>query len=75
MNTAKNYISGALLRSFDGAFAIGDRLKTGIDLYTPESYYSDYFNAIRSMKAEELKEIANNYFQFTSLKYCLAGEP
>ena len=30
LNTAKNYLKGALLRNFDGAFNVADRFKSSI---------------------------------------------
>lgn len=76
LNTARNYMLGNLLRNFDGAFNISDRLKSSLELGTsdPDQYFQSYFKAIQSITAQEIKDIANNYFKIDTLKVCIAGE-
>ena len=71
---AKNYLLGALARSFDGAFNISERLKAHLDLQSDNEYYTRYFDAINSISPEEILSCANNYFSIDTLKYCVAGE-
>jgi zinc protease len=76
LNTAKNYMLGNMLRNFDGAFNISDRLKSSLELGTkePDTYFQSYFKAIHEIEADEIKTIANNYFKIETLKECIAGE-
>lgn len=74
LRIAKNYLSGVLLRSFDGAFSISERLKIFLELNSTDDYYQRYFSAIHSITAAEIQETANNYFEINSLEYCIAGE-
>lgn len=74
LTVAKNYLLGALSRSFDGAFNISERLKAHLDLQSDNEYYTRYFEAINNISPEQLLECANNYFSINSLKYCVAGE-
>lgn len=74
LTVAKNYLLGALARSFDGAFNISERLKAHLDLHADSDYYSRYFEAINNISPEQLLACANNYFSVSSLKYCVAGE-
>jgi zinc protease len=74
LQTAKNYLIGALLRSFDGAFNISERLKTNIDLGGEKDFYERYFEAINQISAEDIMNCANNFFDFKTFKYSIAGE-
>jgi predicted Zn-dependent peptidase len=76
MSTAKNYMLGNMLRNFDGAFNISDRLKSSLELGTKEAdkYFQSYFRAIHEINAEDIKKIANNYFKIETLKDCISGE-
>ncbi|MEX0596011.1 MAG: hypothetical protein WD512_05870, partial [Candidatus Paceibacterota bacterium] len=74
LQTAKNYLIGALLRSFDGAFNISERLKTNIDLDGDKVFYERYFDAINQINAQDILSCANNFFDFKTFKYSIAGE-
>lgn len=74
LTIARNYMLGSLLRNFDGAFNISERLKAYLELETEEGYYERYFEAINKISAEELKATANNYLDIKTLSYCVAGE-
>ena len=74
LNTAKNYLKGALLRNFDGAFNVADRFKSSIESGADAKYYEQLFSSMDAIGPETLKTIANNYFQTESLMYCVAGE-
>lgn len=74
LTVAKNYLIGALARSFDGAFNISERLKAHLDLQSDSEYYNRYFEAINNISPQQLLDCANNYFSVNSLKYCVAGE-
>lgn len=75
LTTAKNYLSGHMMRNFDGAFNISDRLKGIMELDTkdPDAYYKNYFDTINKVTSEEIREIANNYLNINTLKYCISG--
>lgn len=74
LEIAKNYLQGALLRNFDGAFNISERFKSFLELDTKDEYYQEYFDAISNMTAKDIMASANNYFQLNTLKYCISGE-
>lgn len=74
LKVAKNYLSGVLLRSFDGAFSISERLKVFLELKSRDDYYQRYFESISSISAKDIQETANNYFNPDTLSYCIAGE-
>lgn len=67
LQTVKNYMSGRILRSVDGALRYADVLK-GLLLFnrTPESINS-YMNAIQSINANRIQELAQQHLQFDSM--------
>lgn len=73
LKTAKNYLLGAMLRSFDGAFPISEKFKQFQDSNLPKDYYQQYFKAINSTTSKELQIIANNYLKENTLTYCISG--
>lgn len=74
LKTAKNYLLGSLLRNFDGAFNISERYKSFLELESASDFYDRYIAAVNTISSEDLRLCANNYFQFNSFKYCVAGE-
>jgi len=71
--TAKNYLLGAMLRSFDGAFPVSEKFKQFQDSNLQKDYYQSYFQAINETSSEDIKEVANNYLKENTLTYCIAG--
>lgn len=74
LQTVKNYILGQFLRSVDGPFALGDKFK-GIWMYDLDyDYYHKYFDAVNTVTAKQLRDIANKYLQEEDLIECVAGK-
>ncbi len=73
LTVAKNYLLGAMLRSFDGAFPISEKFKLFKDSNLTEDYYEQYFKAINSINADDIKTVSNNYLKENTLTYCIAG--
>lgn len=72
--TVKNYILGQFLRSVDGPFALADKFK-GIWQYgLGYDYYDKYFAAVNHVTAEQLRDLANKYFQEKDMIECVAGK-
>ena len=59
----KNYLMGSLLGDLDGPFQILGRWKNIILNNLDESYFYNSINAIKTVTAEELRELANKYLQ------------
>lgn len=74
LDTAKNYLKGALIRSFDGSFNISEKFKSFKELQLKENYYQDYFDHINAVTPLSLKELANNYLNKNTFNLCIAGE-
>jgi zinc protease len=71
---ARNYMIGLMIRNFDGAYSISERLKTFLDLDSKENYYESFFQSLLTTSREDIIEIANNYFDINTLKHCVSGE-
>jgi len=59
----KNYMMGGILGDLDGPFQILARWKNMILNNLPESYFYDSINTIKTISAEELQNLAQNYLQ------------
>jgi predicted Zn-dependent peptidase len=59
----KNYLIGGILGDLDGPFQIIARWKNIILNNLDEKYFYDSINVIKTVTAEELKELANKYFK------------
>ena len=74
LKTAKNYLLGSFLRSLDGPFAQAERIKILLDYNLPQSYYTRFLDTIRDIKAEELRQLANNYLDIDSMYWISSGK-
>lgn len=59
----RNYLIGSILGDLDGPFHIIGRWKNIILNNLDEQYFYDSVKMIKTIPAEELKELANKYFQ------------
>jgi predicted Zn-dependent peptidase len=57
----KNYMMGSILGDLDGPFHIINRWKNIVLNNLEENYFEKQINAIRSIKAEEIRLLANQY--------------
>jgi predicted Zn-dependent peptidase len=57
----RNYLMGSILGDLDGPFQIIGRWKNIILNGVPETYFYDSINTIKTISAEELKELAEKY--------------
>lgn len=73
LQTVKNYMSGKILRSADGAFRFSDVLK-GLLLFdrTPESL-NNYLQTIQSISSERIMELAKKHFDFEKMYKVAVG--
>ena len=59
----RNYLIGNILGDLDGPFHIIGRWKNIILNNLDEQYFYDTINMIKTITAEELKELSNKYLQ------------
>lgn len=63
LRLVKNYMMGSLLSNLDGPFQILGRWKNIILNNLDEKYFYNSIQTIKSITADELRELANKYFQ------------
>jgi len=69
----KNYFTGNILRSFDGALSTADSFRTIIDYNLPFDYYEKYVQQILSIEPKQLLLLAKKHLNFDSLNIVVAG--
>lgn len=67
LETVRNYMLATMARNFDGCFALSDSCKFLLEYNLTNEYYQNYWNTIRTITANDLQNIANQYFQEKSL--------
>ncbi len=73
LQVVKNYMSGKILRSVDGPMKFSETLK-GLIIYNQDtSYIQQLLNTVREVKAEELLELANKYFDYDKMYKVTVG--
>ncbi|MDX2173340.1 MAG: pitrilysin family protein [Bacteroidota bacterium] len=74
LETVRNYILGQFLRSVDGPFALGDKFKSIWEFGLDYDYFTNYFNAVKTVTPQEIRDLANKYLQEKDLIECVVGK-
>lgn len=74
LETVRNYILGQFLRSVDGPFALAEKFIAVKEFGLDYSYYTNYFNAVKTVTPNEIRDLANKYLQEKDLIECVAGK-
>ena len=74
LETAKSYMLGTFLRSFDGPFSTTDRLKTLLDYGLETNYYNEFVEIINTVSPLELQGLANTHFKLDEFVTIIAGQ-
>jgi predicted Zn-dependent peptidase len=70
----KNWISGNLLKAFDGPFALSETLSSALDYNLDFNYYNQYFKTIQSITPEIICETAEKYLHEETMYEILVGK-
>lgn len=70
----KNYMTGDMIRNFDGPFATSDNYRGLIDLNLGPDHFQRRFEAIVNMTPERLRDLAKKYFQPNDFTTIIAGQ-
>ncbi len=73
LDLVRNYMSGELLRMFDGPFALADSFRSVWDFGLDNSYYYRLADKIKSIGADEIMHLANTYYRTDDLYEITAG--
>lgn len=74
LDTVRNYILGQFLRSVDGPYALADKFKAIYEFNLDYTYFENYFNAVKSITPQEIKNLANTYLQEKDLIELVVGK-
>lgn len=74
LETVRNYILGQFLRSVDGPFALADKFKAIWEFGLTYDYFDRYFEAVKTVTPQEIKDLANKYLQEKDLIECVVGQ-
>ena len=73
LETVRNYILGQFLRSVDGPFALAEKFIAVKEFGLDYSYYAKYFDSVKNVTPNDLRDLANKYLQEKDLIECVAG--
>ncbi len=74
LETVRNYILGQLLRSVEGPLALADKFRGIWEFNLGYDYYDRYFDAVKSVKPQEIKDLANKYLKKADLIELVVGK-
>lgn len=74
LETVRNYVLGQFLRSVDGPYALADKFKAIWEFDLDYSYFETYFNAVKTITPQDIKDLANRYFQEKDLIELVVGK-
>lgn len=74
LSLVKNYLMGSFLRSIDGPFALAARFKSIMEYGLDYDYFDRYVATIKETNASKLRELANHYFEPSSLTCLVVGK-
>ncbi|HXU28518.1 MAG TPA: hypothetical protein VN698_14905 [Bacteroidia bacterium] len=74
LETVKNYILGQFLRSVEGPFALADKFRGVWEFGLDYSYYDNYFNAVKSVTSQQIRDLAGKYLQKNDIIELVVGK-
>jgi predicted Zn-dependent peptidase len=74
LDLVRNYMLGSLLRSMDGPFALAESIKSVIEYGMDIRYFKDFIDTIKNITAEEVRDLAQKYFERESLFELKVGQ-
>jgi zinc protease len=73
LEIVRNYMSGDLLRMFDGPFALAESFKSAWEFGLDNSYYEAFAEKIKTISPDEIRSLANTYYKIDDLYEIIAG--
>jgi zinc protease len=74
LETVKNYILGQFLRSVEGPFSLADKFKGVWEFGLDYSYYDNYFNAVKAVTSQQIRDLAGKYLQKKDMIELVVGK-
>ncbi len=73
LEVVRNYMSGEMVRMFDGPFAIADSFKAVWEFGLDFSYFNRMMDTVKTIDPEEIMRLANLYYNIDDLHEITAG--
>lgn len=73
LNTVKNYLSGNMLRNFDGLYNQADRYLSVEEYGLNSDYYLELFKTIKKITASEIQILAQKYLNKEDMSIVVSG--
>lgn len=73
LETVKSYLMGEFLRDFDGPFALSGSFKAINDFALDYAFYENYLSILRTISAEEIMRLAQQYLNPDDFYTVVAG--
>lgn len=74
LSLVRNYMLGSLLGSLENIFSHADKFKNLYFAGLDYDYYDRYANTVKTITAEQLKNLANQYLDFDTFYKVVAGK-
>lgn len=74
LTVVKNYMLGEMCRTYESVFSLSDAWIYLHTLGAPDSYFSDFVEAVKSVSSQELRELACRYLCKEKLKEVVSGK-
>ena len=73
MAVVRNYMSGEMLRMFDGPFALAESFRSVWEFGLDNSYYHRLSEKIKTIDSDEIIELARTYYNIDELYEVTVG--
>ncbi|WP_345948355.1 pitrilysin family protein [Mucilaginibacter sp. PAMB04274] len=74
LSLVRNYMLGSLLGSLENVFSHADKFKNAYFSGLTYEYYTHYTHIIKTVTAEELRQLANQYWNFDEFYKVIVGK-
>jgi predicted Zn-dependent peptidase len=73
MDVVRNYMSGEMVRMFDGPFALAESFKSAWEFGLDNNYYYSLAEKIKTVTPDEIIELAKTYYKIDDLYEITVG--
>ncbi|NSW93400.1 MAG: insulinase family protein [Bacteroidales bacterium] len=73
LSVVRNYMTGEIIRMFDGPFALAESFKAVWDFGLDNNYYYRLLEKIKTIEPDEITELARTYYKTDELYEIIAG--
>jgi predicted Zn-dependent peptidase len=73
MDVVRNYMSGEMVRMFDGPFALAESFKSAWEFGLDNTYYYSLAEKIKTITPDEIIELAKTYYKIDDLYEITVG--